>query len=208
MNLDNFLTEWSELHGGAKVSGFVRGWLRVSYLLVRPLVRIRITPDLVTYLGLLLGFATWLSATHGIAILLLILSLIADGIDGSLAIASQLTSRWGAELDSVVDRVVEFFWALTFIKIGAPVVVVGIAWLAALTQEYVRARAAGLGYRTIGVVTIAERPVRAIFLVIALISHLTKFHLVNLIAAMWLLAQLISLVVVLRDSYSALRSDN
>jgi archaetidylinositol phosphate synthase len=208
VNLDSFLAEWSELHGGAKISGVVRGWLRVSYILVRPLIRLRITPDAVTYLGLLLGLLTWWQGLHPIAMALLALSLIADGIDGSLAIASERLSRWGAELDSVVDRLVEFFWALTFIKIGAPIIIVGVAWIAALVQEYARARAAGVGYRSIGVVTISERPVRAIFLFVALVTHFLGLHLLSIIASMWCIVQLLALMMVLRDSYAALRSDD
>jgi len=208
VNLDNFLTEWSELHGGAEISGFVKGWLKISYILIKPFIRLRVTPDLVTYAGLILGFLTWQRASHPIAILFLLLSLIADGIDGSLAIASQRTSRWGAELDSVVDRVVEFFWALAFIAIGAPIAVVAVAWLAAFVQEYVRARAAGVGYQAIGVITLSERPVRAIFLAVALLMHALQFHFASVIASMWVVVQLISLVMVLRDTYAALRTDN
>lgn len=205
---DSFLAEWSELHGGAKVSPVVRGWLSISFLIIKPFARFKVSPDVITYLGLILGAITWWSAHHGYSIFFLILSLIADGIDGSLAIATGSTSRWGATLDSAVDRVVEFFWALTFISIGGPAIVVGIAWAAALVQEYVRARAAGLGYRTIGVVTISERPVRAIFLAIALILVVLDIHLVTWVASLWAIAQLLSLVVVLRDSYAALSGDN
>ena len=108
----------------------------------------------------------------------------------------------------MVDRVVEFFWALAFIAIGAPIAVVAVAWLAAFIQEYVRARAAGVGYRTIGVITLSERPVRAIFLAVALLMHALTFHFTGVIASMWVVVQLISLVMVLRDTYAALRSDN
>jgi archaetidylinositol phosphate synthase len=208
VNLDDFLLEWSALHGGAAAKGVVRGWLRISYALTRPLIWLRVSPDAVTYLGLILGVSTWWEASHLISMALLIFSLIADGIDGSLAITSQRVSRWGAELDSVVDRVVEFFWALTFIKIGGPAIIVGLAWAAALVQEYARARAAGLGYRSIGVVTISERPVRAIFLALALAIHFLEFHFLTLIASIWCVLQVLSLMMVLRDSYSALRSDN
>lgn len=207
MDQDSFLTEWRELHGGARLSPVVRGWLSISFLIIKPFAKFKVSPDVITFFGLILGLLTWLSAHHIFSIVLLICSLIADGIDGSLAIATGSTSQWGAALDSVVDRVVEFFWALTFIAIGAPTIVVGIAWLAALVQEYVRSRAAGLGYRTISVVTISERPVRAIFLAIALLLFFAHFHIIAWVAALWAIAQIFSLVVVLRDSYSALSGD-
>ena len=121
---------------------------------MKPLHLLKVSPNVITVAGLALGALTWAKAHYVSAIFLVLLSLIADGIDGSLAIVSKKTSLWGAALDSVIDRIVEFFWALTFYRIGAPVIVIGFAWVAALTQEYVRARAAGLGYREIGVVTV------------------------------------------------------
>lgn len=208
MDRDSFLAEWCELHGGARLSPVVRSWLSTSYLIIKPFAKFNVSPDVITYFGLILGVFTWWSAHHVYSILFLVLCLISDGIDGSLAIATNSTTRWGAVLDSVVDRIVEFFWALTFITIGAPIIIVGIAWAAALVQEYVRSRAAGLGYRTISVVTISERPVRAIFLAIALALFFVHIHLVTWLASLWAIAQLFSLVVVLRDSYSALSSDN
>lgn len=211
MTKSQFFSEWSALHGGAEVSGVVKGWLALSYLIVKPLHLLKVSPNVITVAGLGLGAITWAQAQYVSAIFLVLLSLIADGIDGSLAIVSKKTTLWGAALDSVVDRVVEFFWALTFYRIGAPVIVIGFAWIAALTQEYVRARAAGLGYREIGVVTVCERPMRAIILALALISYQIFDRSVigvEIAAWAWLWLQLLSLVVVLRDSYAALRSDN
>ena len=46
--------------------------------------------------------------------LILVISLICDGIDGSLAIITRQSSKWGALLDSVVDRLTEVFWVLGF----------------------------------------------------------------------------------------------
>jgi len=208
MNRNNFFVNWSKLHGGAHVTGIVRAWLTISYFLVKPLQILRITPSTVSLIGLVAGVFTWLESGKSWGIALLIVSLVADGIDGSLAIITNQTSAWGAELDSVIDRLVEFFWALAFIKLGAPVVVVGIAWSCAITQEYVRARAGGVGYRNINVVTICERPVRASLLFVAMVAYLIPFQIITEIAWVWLVMQAYSLVVVLRDSYAALQSDN
>ena len=208
MDREEFFRAWSGLHGNVPVTGFIKGWLTISFLLVKPLHFLKISPDLITYLGLGLGVLTWYQSERSAAIFLVLLSLIADGIDGSLAIVAKKVTLWGAELDSVVDRVVEFFWALTFYRIGAPVLVSALAWTAALIQEYVRARAAGLGHSAIGVVTICERPVRAIFLAVALLEFSIGLKAVTFTAILWLVMQLIALVVVLRDSYSALRLNN
>ena len=126
MTKSQFFSEWSALHGGAEVRGVVKGWLTLSYLIVKPLHQLKVSPNVITVAGLALGALTWAKAQFVSAIFLVLLSLIADGIDGSLAIVSKKTSLWGAALDSVVDRVVEFFWALTFYRVGAPVIVLSL----------------------------------------------------------------------------------
>jgi phosphatidylglycerophosphate synthase len=208
MNRDNFFDQWSELHGGTQVTGIVKAWLTISFGAVKPLRALHLSPSTVSLAGLIFGVFTWVEGQNALGVIFLVLSLFADGVDGTLAIVTNRVSRWGAELDSVIDRLVEFFWALTFSRIGAPIIVVAVAWTAAITQEYLRARAGGVGYRDISVVTICERPVRATLLFIAMIAYLVSIHLVVAIASLWLVMQLYSLVVVLRDSYAALQRDN
>jgi len=208
MNRDKFFDQWSGLHGGTQVTGIVKAWLTISFGAVKPLRALHLSPSTVSLAGLIFGVFTWVEGQNALGVIFLVLSLFADGVDGTLAIVTNRVSRWGAELDSVIDRLVEFFWALTFIRIGAPIIVVAVAWTAAITQEYLRARAGGVGYREISVVTICERPVRATLLFIAMIAYLVSIHLVVAIASLWLVMQLYSLVVVLRDSYAALQRDN
>jgi phosphatidylglycerophosphate synthase len=58
------------------------------------------------------------------------------------------SSRWGATLDATADRIAEAFWIGAFIAVGVSVQSALIIWIAAATQEYVRARAGGLGMRS------------------------------------------------------------
>ena len=98
-----------------------------------------------------------------------LIALVLDGVDGQVAIARNLATKQGSVIDSLSDRIVEFIWALALYLFGLnPILVaifIGIAWL----QEYLRARAGGLGYKKIGIVTVSERPTRAIFVILALI---------------------------------------
>ena len=204
MNQSDFFKSWSGLHGNAKINGIVKGWLTISYLLVKPLVKLKITPNILTIFGLLFGVLLYLSALTNWAVILLTLSLICDGIDGSLAIITGKASKWGAMLDSVVDRVTEFFWALTFIAIGANKYVVIAALLIASVQEYLRARAGGLGLSEVGVVTIAERPVRASILFVAVIAFILNIEIVNLLAITWLIMQSFSFLTVTKFTYKKL----
>jgi phosphatidylglycerophosphate synthase len=204
MNQSDFFKSWSSLHGNAKISGIVKGWLTISNLLVKPLAKLKITPNILTIFGLFFGVLLYLNALSNWAVILLILSLICDGIDGSLAIITGKGSKWGAMLDSVVDRVTEFFWALTFIAIGANTNVVIAALLIASVQEYLRARAGGLGLSEVGVVTIAERPVRASILFVAIIAYILNIEIVNILAIIWLIMQIFSFLTVTKFTYKKL----
>jgi phosphatidylglycerophosphate synthase len=167
-----FKERWSELHGGADTEGVVGGWLSFSYQAARVCVALRITPNFITFLGLGTAIAMGLSEYAAIALLLLVISLFFDGIDGSVAILRGTESKWGELLDSLADRISEAFWLYMGWRLGIPAWVVITMWTIASTQEYARARLASLGHREIGVVTPTERPVRAIFMAFALIFYI------------------------------------
>lgn len=198
LNRDEFFGHWSALHGGADIKGIVKIWLTISFSLGRGLSLLRMTPNGLTYFSLVFGgFYLYFINSHW-AIAFLVLSLMADGLDGTLAIITNRVSRWGATLDSVVDRVVESIWAIGLFHLGAPWQFVLVAWSAAFAQEYMRARAGGLGVHEIGVVTISERPVRATFIFIALIGRVVGIDVTSSMAGIWMVMQLFSAITVLR----------
>jgi phosphatidylglycerophosphate synthase len=204
MSREEFFSTWSDLHGNAKISGIVKAWLSISYLIVKSISRVRITPNILTMFGLFFGVILFLNANTSWASVLLVLSLICDGIDGSLAILTKKSTKWGAILDSVVDRLTEIFWVLALYKIGADLKLLVLVLLTASLQEYVRARSAGLGVSELGIVTFAERPVRASFVFIVFISLQFDFIIYNQIILFWLLLQLYSLFTLVRFTYSKL----
>ena len=204
MSREEFFSTWSDLHGNAKISGIVKVWLSISYLIVKPISRVRITPNILTILGLFFGVLLYANAEIFWAPALLVLSLICDGIDGSLAIVTSKSTKWGAILDSTVDRLTEIFWVLALYKIGADLKLLVLVLLTASLQEYVRARSAGLGVSEVGIVTFAERPVRASFVFIVFISLQFDFIIYNQIILFWLLLQLFSLFTLVRFTYSKL----
>lgn len=172
MNEQQFKERWSQLHGGADTEGVVGGWLSFSYQAARVCVALRISPNVLTVLGLGTAIAMGLSTYAAIALLLLVISLFFDGIDGSVAILRGSESKWGELLDSLADRISEAFWLYMGWRLGIPAWVVITMWTIASTQEYARARLASLGHREIGVVTPTERPVRAIFMAFALLFYI------------------------------------
>ena len=205
MKRDEFFSVWRRLHGDAEISGIIKGWLSISYLIVKPLAKVSVTPNILTILGLFFGVLLYANAETFWAPALLVLSLICDGIDGSLAIVTNKSTKWGAILDSTVDRLAEIFWVLALYKVGADLNLLIIVLLAASVQEYMRARAAGLGVSEVGIVTFAERPVRASFVFIVFISLQFNFTIYNQIIICWLALQLISLFMLSRFTYSKLR---
>lgn len=170
-----FTDRWSVLHGNTSTQGIVGGWLRISYRVAQVCTALRIRPNLLTLIGMLAAVATATTAPRWWSALFLIVSLFCDGIDGSVAIFQNRANRMGATLDAVTDRISEIFWAIAFYRLGAPLVwVLGFAALAAF-QEYARARLTSAGVDDVGVVTPAERPVRASFLFIAILAFQFRF---------------------------------
>ena len=207
MNKADFFAKWSELHGNAEIKGIVKGWLGISYGSARFMSALRITPNLLTLLGVIFAIAMAVNPLSLWTIPLLVLSLYADGIDGSVAIYQNRESQFGAILDSVADRISEALWFYVAYRIGAPAWLVLSTYVIASTQEYARARLGGLGVSEVGVVTPAERPVRASFIFIALVAYAIGLNLVVIVMAVLLALQILSFFLVSRWAYHRLRNN-
>jgi CDP-diacylglycerol--glycerol-3-phosphate 3-phosphatidyltransferase len=199
-----FNAKWSTLHSDAPIKGAVAWWLKISYRFGLIATLLRISPNVLTLLGLLSAAMTAFTATSWWAVLFLVISLFFDGIDGSVAIFQKRESAWGATLDSVVDRISEAFWLYALYVIGIPAWLAIALWSIAAFQEYARAKLSSLGVRDIGVVTPAERPVRASFLFVALVMHQLDLSGVVLLSYGFLLLQIISFILVVRFARSQL----
>ena len=169
LDRDAYLDRWAQLHGGydPRSSILSRTWLTVAYVLARPLARLRVPPDLVTWVGAgvsgLAVYLCWLGGRWVIAAAVVVaLSGVVDNVDGAVAVMTSRTTRWGFVLDSFVDRLSDGLYLVALWVAGAP------AWLCVLAgalmglQEDTRARAGNAGMGEIGVVTVWERPTRVI----------------------------------------------
>jgi phosphatidylglycerophosphate synthase len=175
---DTYLSRWAALHGGRdplSAGRLERGWLRLMYLLARPLAGLGVLPSAVTCGSVVLAAAAAGVAALGgrwalLAALLVVLSALVDGVDGAVAVLTDRATRWGYVLDSLADRVSEALYVLALWRLGVPgwlcVAAGGLGWL----HEYVRARAAAAGMSGIGVVTVAERPTRVVFAAASLVA--------------------------------------
>jgi len=207
MNKQEFNSAWSALHGGAEIKGVVKTWLAISYSSAKVVSALRVSPNFLTLLGLVFAIAMAVNPLSLWTIPLLVLSLYADGIDGSVAIYQNRSSSIGAILDSVADRISEALWFYVAYRIGAPAWMVLVTYVIASTQEYARARLGGLGIADVGVVTPAERPVRASFIFIALVAYAFDLKLVVAAMAVLFVLQLWSFYLVARFAHNRLRND-
>lgn len=207
MNKADFFAKWSALHGNAEIKGIVKAWLNISYGSARFMSALRITPNLLTLLGIVFAIAMAVNPLSLWTIPLLVLSLYADGIDGSVAIYQNRESQFGAILDSVADRISEALWFYVAYRIGAPAWIVLLTYVIASTQEYARARLGGLGISEVGVVTPAERPVRASFIFIALVAYAIDLNLVTLAMTVLSALQVFSFYLVSRWAHNSLRNN-
>ena len=165
-------------------------WEQVTLPFVQFLDRLKISPNLLTVLGIVLTalsvpfLATGRFFWGGVLVLL---GAACDALDGHLARTSKRVSKFGALLDSTLDRVGDFLplfgLALYFAEKLLWLSVVLFNILFWFLVSYVKARMEGLGVKTkIG--GLFERPERLMVLVFSLITGLVEIGLViNLIGS-------------------------
>jgi CDP-diacylglycerol--glycerol-3-phosphate 3-phosphatidyltransferase len=141
---------------------------RIVEPLARGLLRIGVSPNAVTVAGSVGVVAVSVTlAAHGhllIATLLVTVCALTDLLDGTMARLRGSTGKWGAMLDSTVDRIsdagvlgsVAYWLATTGQHRAATVALVSL--ILGQLVSYVKARAEGLGFMAnVGIAERAER---------------------------------------------------
>jgi len=143
--------------------------LQITNPIMQTLSKSGVTPDILTFagLGISIGAAYFLAVGHFLfgGILILVSGLF-DLLDGALARFTRQTTKFGAILDSTVDRISEaallcglLIW---HIPKGAvlEIVLIFAVLVGSFLVSYIRARAEGLGLECeVGLFTRAERVV-------------------------------------------------
>ena len=137
------------------LTNLARAWgARLIQPIARLLMRLGLTPNAVTVLGFLLSAAVALVLATGrltLAGLLLIATLAFDAVDGTMARTLGTTSRFGAFLDSTLDRWTELFlygalvWHYLQLGQNLYVLLAVAAMSTSVMVSYTRARAEGVG---------------------------------------------------------------
>jgi CDP-diacylglycerol--glycerol-3-phosphate 3-phosphatidyltransferase len=157
------------------VSNFQELRKKAARFITDPLVplisKLKLTPDLMTLIGLILNLAAAVVKGFGHLFLGGVIFLLAglfDMLDGALARYMEKTTRFGALFDSTVDRITEGALFLSFIFITSPsiwpnnttwqLVLIFLALIGSFLTSYIRARAEGLNIEcTVGLFTRVER---------------------------------------------------
>jgi CDP-diacylglycerol--glycerol-3-phosphate 3-phosphatidyltransferase len=199
----------------ARIFGSFKSGVRAAFdPMGRALVRAGISPDAVTLLGtagVVAGSVVFAARGQLVAATIVItLCCLLDVLDGAMARARGRTTRFGALLDSTMDRVADgaifgalAWWQATTGQRGIAVVTL-VCLIGGQVVSYVKARAEGLGFRAD--VGIAERMERLILVGVGGLS--TGFGVTWFLdVVLWLLAVL-TLVTVAQRLVHVRRQEN
>lgn len=161
-------------------------------LLIRPLARSGVTPNTLTFIGLLLSIVTAVVIAQGLLVtggLLVLFAGIFDMFDGAMARVRNIASTFGAFFDSTLDRYSEsiILLGLLYYALQRPdlhdaiwpfaheqpwmITVIYVAVVGSLMVSYTKARAEGLGLEC--KTGLLARPERVIILALGLLSGLS-----------------------------------
>jgi len=144
----------------------------LAYRITDPMVRILsksgITPNALTFINLALNIvAAYVIATGHLLLggVLVLVAGLFDLFDGALARFTKQTTRFGAILDSVADRISEaailcglLIWYIPQEEASLEIVLIFVVLIGSFLVSYIRARAEGLGWQCqVGLFTRAER---------------------------------------------------
>ena len=173
-------------------------------LIIAACVRLRIHPNLLTFVGVLInGIAGWaLAMQHFLtAGVIMIVANIFDFIDGKVATETGKISKFGGFWDSVIDRFSDLALAVGLICLYSSlgrtdyVLITSIAMVFATMTSYSRARAESLLPRC--KVGFMERPERIVLFMIGAFTN-------RMAAVMWVIGVLSIVTVVDRIYYTYL----
>ncbi len=179
-----------------------RGGKFILSKIVRPLTLLKINPNILTFIGVLISL--WAAFEFGYGSLfkgglIIILAGLFDMLDGEVARVSRLETRFGAFYDSVIDRYSDIIILQGLLVYYARhqmlgyVVLVGVVIMGAVLTSYTRARAESL--ITTCKVGFMERPERIVLLIIGGLSNRME-------AVLWILAILGNWTVINRIYYT------
>ena len=173
-------------------------------LIIAVCVKLRIHPNLLTFVGVLINVAAGVALAQGrflTAGVIMIVANIFDFIDGKVAVESGAVSEFGAFWDSVIDRFSDLALAVGLIWLYASlgrtdyVLITSVAMVFATMTSYTRARAECLIPKC--KVGFMERPERIVLFMIGAFTN-------RMAAVLWVIGLLSVVTVINRIQYTYL----
>ena len=186
----------------------INGFLSLIEPLEKVLVSWKVHPHVITGAGLLISILTAFLFVKGhflLAGIMVILTGVCDVLDGKLARATNQISKYGALIDSTIDRyseVIIFLGIATYFRSESSYIhaLIILAIAGSFLVSYTRARAEGLGIEC--KIGIMQRPERMTFLaaggILGSIPYTRHFM---MIFFLWIIAILANVTVVQRIVY-------
>jgi CDP-diacylglycerol--glycerol-3-phosphate 3-phosphatidyltransferase len=184
---------------------WVNGFETVIEPIAKFLINLRVHPHVITFSGLLLSIFAFYLLWHGYffsAGVLVVLAGACDVLDGRLARETNQISKFGALMDSTIDRYSEvlLFLGLAIFfhdKHSYILYLIILAITGSFMVSYTRARAEGLGLECR--VGLMQRPERVTYLAIgALLGSIPKIGEYILIITIWFIAIFANITVIQR----------
>ena len=173
-------------------------------LIITACVKLRIHPNLLTFVGVLINVAAGWALAQGHFItagVIMIVANIFDFIDGKVAMETGLSSAFGGFWDSVIDRFSDFALSVGLIVLYASrgstdyVLITSVTMVFATMTSYTRARAESLITKC--KVGFMERPERIVLFMIGAFTN-------RMAAVMWVIGVLSVVTVANRIQYTYL----
>jgi CDP-diacylglycerol--glycerol-3-phosphate 3-phosphatidyltransferase len=173
-------------------------------LIIAICVKLRIHPNLLTFVGVLINLAAGVALAQGRFLTaggIMIVANIFDFIDGKVAVETGAVSEFGAFWDSVIDRFSDLALAVGLIWLYASlgrtdyVLITSIAMVFATMTSYTRARAESLIAKC--KVGFMERPERIVLFMIGAFTN-------RMAAVLWVIGVLSIVTVINRIQYTYL----
>ena len=148
---------------------FLKHYYRLLEAFIRPLAQAGVSPNFISFLSLLIAVVAAYCYSQGAIFaggIFLLLTGLLDTMDGTIARLSGKSSRFGALLDSTLDRYAEFFvffGLLILFRQDWVFYAILLAIMGSVMVSYVKARSQSLGKtRSVGLM---QRPERLILLI-------------------------------------------
>jgi CDP-diacylglycerol--glycerol-3-phosphate 3-phosphatidyltransferase len=184
---------------------WVTGFEMVIQPVARLLISLKVHPHVITFSGLLLSILAFNFYRQGYffaAGIMVVLAGACDVLDGKLARETNQMSKFGALIDSTIDRYSEILLFLGlaiffYDKHSHVIYLIILAITGSFMVSYTRARAEGLGIEC--KVGLMQRPERITWLAVgSILGAIPKFGIYLVIATIWFIAIFANITVIQR----------